>query len=99
MNIRIDRRRSLALAAAFAVVPALARAQTPTLGSDVFARMQRVNAGLKSYEAAFHVDVHMRSFLPLNPSLDGVAYFKQPDKNAIVFNTVPILAQQFKKIY
>jgi outer membrane lipoprotein-sorting protein len=99
MNTPLARRRSLALAAAFALAPMLAHAQTSPPGSDVYARMQKLNAGLKSYQAVFHVDVHMRSFLPLNPSLDGTAYYKQPDKSAIVFNTVPILAQQFKKIY
>ena len=91
------RLRFVALAAALGCVPGLAAAQG-TAG-DVFARMQRVNAGLKSFQADFHVDVKVRSFLPLNPSLDGVAYFKQPDKSAVIFNTVPILAQQFKKIY
>jgi outer membrane lipoprotein-sorting protein len=99
MNIRIGRRRSFALAAALALAPAWALAQTPAPANDVYARMQKVNAGLKSYQAAFHVDVRLHSFLPLNPSLDGIAYYKQPDKNAIVFNTVPVLAQQFKKIY
>jgi len=91
--------RSFALAAVFAFVPAMAGAQPGAPAGDVYARMQKVNAGLKSFQADFHVDVRMRSFLPLSPSLDGVAYFKQPDKNAIVFNTVPILAQQFKRIY
>jgi outer membrane lipoprotein-sorting protein len=99
MNTRMDRRRSFALTVALALVPTFAAAQTAGPGGDVYARMQKVNAGLKSYQAVFHVDVRMRSFLPLNPSLDGIAYYKQPDKNAIVFNTVPILAQQFKKIY
>ena len=88
----------LAAALGLAAPPALA--ESPAVNaSDVYARMQRVNAGLKSYQADLHVDVKMRSFLPLNPVLDGTAYFKQPDKNAVVFNTVPVLAQQFKKIY
>jgi len=99
MEIRFAAFRRLALVAAVALVPSLAAAQSGAPGGDVYARMQKINAGLRSYEADFHVDVRMRSFLPLNPSLDGTAYYKQPDKNAIVFNTVPILAQQFKKIY
>jgi outer membrane lipoprotein-sorting protein len=93
------RSRSLVLAAVLALMPAFAGAQSPAPSGDVYARMQHLNAGLRSYQADFHVDVRMRSFLPLNPSLDGIAYYKQPDKNAIVFNTVPVLAQQFKKIY
>lgn len=99
MNTRAAALRLLALGAAPALLPVGAGAQTPSPASDVYARMQHLNAGLRSYRADFHVDVKMHSFLPINPSLDGVAYYKQPDKNAIVFNTVPILAQQFKKIY
>jgi outer membrane lipoprotein-sorting protein len=95
----LSRSRSLAFAAVLALAPVMAGAQSSGTPGDVYARMQKVNAGLKSYQADLHVDVRMRSFLPLNPSLDGVAYYKQPDKNAIVFNTVPILAQQFKRIY
>jgi hypothetical protein len=65
----------------------------------VFARMQRVNAGLKSYQADLHVDVTTHGFPFISPSLDGKAYFEQPDKNAVVFETVPALASQFKKVY
>ena len=97
--VLLRRSRSLVLAAGLVLLPAFAAAQSPTPAGEVYARMQRLNAGLRSYRADFHVDVRMRSFLPLNPSLDGVAYYEQPDKNAIVFNTVPLLAQQFKKIY
>lgn len=65
----------------------------------VYARMQRVNAGLKSYQADLHVDVTTHGFPFISPSLDGKAYFEQPDKNAVVFETVPALASQFKKVY
>ena len=70
-----------------------------TDGSAVFARMQRVNATLKSYQADLHVDVTTHGFPFISPSLDGKAYFEQPDKNAVVFETVPALASQFKKVY
>jgi hypothetical protein len=65
----------------------------------VYARMQKLNAGLRSYQADFHVDVTTHGFPFINPSLDGKAYFEQPDKNAVVFDTVPALASQFKKVY
>ncbi|GAC1542781.1 MAG: hypothetical protein NVS2B17_21750 [Candidatus Velthaea sp.] len=74
-------------------------AQNGNAGADVYARMQRVNANLKSYTAALHVDVQTHSFPFLSPQLDGTAYFKRPDKNAVVFDTVPALASQFKKVY
>jgi outer membrane lipoprotein-sorting protein len=65
----------------------------------VYARMQRVNAGLKSYQADLHVDVTTHGFPYISPSLDGKAYFQQPDKNAVIFDTVPALASQFRKVY
>jgi hypothetical protein len=68
-------------------------------GGAVYARMQRVNADLKSYQADLHVDVTTHGFPFISPSLDGKAYFEQPDKNAIVFETVPALASEFKKVY
>src|SRR5665213_1008833 len=89
----------LALAAAL-TVGSLAAAPAP--GGDamaVYARMQKVNAGLKSYQADLHVDVTTHGFPFISPSLDGKAYFEQPDKNAVIFDTVPALASQFKKVY
>lgn len=100
MKSTLTRFRTVTLAALLGLAPALTAGQTSAGNpAEVYARMQRINTGLKSFQADFHVDVRMHGFLPLNPSLDGTAYFKQPDKNAVIFNTVPILAQQFKKIY
>ena len=65
----------------------------------VYARMQKVNASLKSFQADFHVDVTTHGFPFISPSLDGKAYFEQPDKNAVIFDTVPALASAFKKVY
>jgi outer membrane lipoprotein-sorting protein len=89
-----------AVVAAVAIPPA--NAQTAGPAGDpgaVYDRMQRVNAGLKSYTASIHVDVTTHGFPLISPSLDGTAYFEQPDKSAVVFDTVPVLASQFKKIY
>ena len=65
----------------------------------VYARMQHVNANLKSYQADLHVEVTTHGFPYISPSLDGKAYFEQPDKTAVVFETIPVLANQFKKVY
>jgi outer membrane lipoprotein-sorting protein len=65
----------------------------------VYARMQRVNANLHSYQATLHVDVTTHGFPYISPSLDGTAYFEQPDHSAVVFETVPALASQFRKVY
>ena len=89
-------RTALTIVLAAAALGAGSLADNPT---SVYARMQQVNAGLKSYQADMHVDVTTHGFPFISPSLDGKAYFEQPDKNAVVFQTVPLLAGQFKKLY
>lgn len=65
----------------------------------LFKRMVALNGDLRTYEATVHLDVALKSFPYLSPSLDGTAYYKKPDKEALVFDTVPALAAQFKKVY
>jgi hypothetical protein len=65
----------------------------------LFRRMTALNGGLRTYKATVHLDVALKSFPYISPSLDGTAYYKKPDKEAVVFDTVPALAAQFKKVY
>lgn len=66
--------------------------------SALVQRMASVNPSLQSYTASLHVVIALHT-LPFSPTLDGSYYFKRPDKQAVVFDTVPVLAQQFQKIY
>jgi outer membrane lipoprotein-sorting protein len=68
-------------------------------GDALVQRMAAANPSLQSYSAALHVAITMHSMPFLNPSLDGNYYYKRPDKQAVVFQSVPLLAQQFQKIY
>jgi hypothetical protein len=93
-------RRSFAFLAAAALLagaaPSLpAAAQSP---SDLYARMQRVNTGLKSYQADLTVAIETHGFPYISPTLQGKAYYKQPDKTAVQFQSVPALAGQLKKV-
>ena len=88
----------LSLAAALSA-GALGAAPDPGAASTVYARMLQVNAGLKSYQADLHVDVTTHGFPYISPTLTGKAYFETPDKSAVVFDTVPALANTFKKVY
>jgi outer membrane lipoprotein-sorting protein len=89
----------LALAIVMPALPSFADADSSASANEVYLRMQRVNANLQSYTANLHVDVTTHSFPFISPKLDGTAYFKRPDKTAVVFETVPALASQFKKVY
>jgi outer membrane lipoprotein-sorting protein len=85
-----------ALACAFAFVFApVGAANGP---SALVQRMAAVNPSLQSYTASLHVVIAFHT-LPLSPTLNGSYYFRRPDKQAVVFDSVPILAQQFQKIY
>jgi outer membrane lipoprotein-sorting protein len=93
----------LALSPAVALRPAFAQetqaAPPVSAGNALLKRMTDLNAGLHSYKAAVHLDVTLKTFPFLSPSIEGSVYYKQPDKEAVVFDTVPALASQFKKVY
>lgn len=93
-------RRTFAALTAVALLGAAAP-QTPsntTSTSDLYARMQRVNAALTSYQADVVVAVETHGPPFISPTLQGKVYFKKPDKNAVVFDTIPLLAQQAKHV-
>ena len=82
------------LATALPTLPAHAAAAS----NDLFARMQRVNAGLHSYEADVQVAIATHGPPYISPTLQGKAYFKQPDKTAVQFQSVPMLNDQLRKV-
>jgi hypothetical protein len=94
-------RRSFALLAAAAVAvmaaPSLS-ASAAQSETELYARMQRVNTGLNSYQADVKVAVKMNTLPYINQTFDGKAYFKKPDKTAVQFQTLPVLAGQLKKV-
>ncbi len=91
-------RRSFALLAASAFA-ALAVPTIPAYAQDdLYTRMQRVNTGLNTYQADVTVAIKMNTFPYLSPTLEGKAYYKKPDKNAVQFQSVPALAGQLKKV-
>ncbi|TAM58458.1 hypothetical protein EPN52_10940 [bacterium] len=65
----------------------------------LLAKMSAVNSGLRTYEASITVQVTMHTFPYLNPTLTGHVYWSRPDRSAVVFDTLPVLANQFKKVY
>lgn len=68
--------------------------------ATLLARMAAVNPNLHSFTATLHAHVVMRSFPFLAADLVGTYYYKQPDKNKVVFTGgVPLIAQQFDKLY
>lgn len=89
----------LVLAVACVALTAPAVGADPAPAAGVYARMQQVNAGLKSYRADLRVEVITHGFPFISPTLEGKAYFEQPDRNAVIFETLPALASAFKKVY
>jgi hypothetical protein len=83
--------------AALAAAPSRPVAAAAT-EADLYARMQRVNSELQSYQADVTVAIQLHTFPFLSPTLEGKAYYKRPDKTAVQFQTVPALAGQLKKV-
>jgi hypothetical protein len=91
----------------FALVIGTASAAPATTGpamlgagnDQLYKRMIALNGSLRTYTATVHLDVALKTFPFISPALDGSVYYKKPDKEAVVFDTVPALAAQFKKVY
>ncbi len=67
---------------------------------SLLTRMAAVNPDLRSFKATLHAHVALRSFPFLSTDLVGTYYYRQPDKNKVVFNSgVPSVDQQFDKLY
>ncbi len=108
-------RSALAAAVALAVAGAPAGAQTPgapaspiasatggelpPAAAELYARMTQLNAQLRTYKAKVTVTAVLRSLLPISTTLSGTAYYRRPDQQAVVFDTVPALAKEFQKVY
>ena len=94
---------ALTLAVAAAGAPPVRADTAPAmLGASndaLYKRMVVLNGAVKTYKADVHLDVALKTFPFISPSLDGNVYYKKPGKEAVVFDTVPALASQFKKVY
>ncbi|HVN68506.1 MAG TPA: hypothetical protein VMU38_02460 [Candidatus Binatia bacterium] len=65
----------------------------------LLARMSAVNPNLHAFSATMRAHVAMKSFPFLSTDLVGTYYYKEPDKNKVVFTSgVPLVAQQFNKL-
>jgi hypothetical protein len=68
--------------------------------SALLDRMAALNPHLRAFTATLRAHVAMKSFPFLSADLVGTYYYKQPDKNKVVFTSgVPLIAQQFDNLY
>ena len=95
---------SLALVAAIASAVPVGAADANGAPLDpaknaVYQRLLGFDADVKTYAATVHLDIALKSFPYLSGSLDGRAFYERPDKEAVVFDNVPAMASQFRKVY
>lgn len=86
-----------ALAASIAIATAAHGQALQAL--DVVQRAAEQNAGLQSYTARATFDVDLHAFVTIHPTLHATYYYKHPDKAEVVFDTMPVLAEQFQHLY
>jgi len=73
---------------------------SPTAASDPLLRRLIAEASaIATYHARISADIAFHSFPYIATHLDGDVYFKRPDRQAVVFETVPVLAGSIKKFY
>jgi len=71
-----------------------------TTVSEILTGMAENTKGLTSYEVPFHIDAHFKKFIfSKRVPLDGIRYFKAPDKSALKMTNVPAQAKDFSQIY
>lgn len=96
--VRVSMTASIRALAASLLMAAFA---TPAIASDdLLQRASQINPHLNSYEASIRVDVSMKTFPFLSPTLGGTYYHKEPNMDRIVFSSgLPAIAQQFSNVY
>jgi hypothetical protein len=79
----------------------LTGAASPSQAADsLLVRMAQINPNLHAFSATLRAHVAMRSFPFLAADLVGTYYYKEPDKNKVVFTSgVPVVAAQFDKLF
>lgn len=84
-------------AAVFAALGIRAVAQ-PLSAQDVVSNLSVRNAMLLTFQA--HVDIRLHTGIPfLNPTFEGMTYFKKPDRHEVVFTKSPSYAKGFEQLY
>jgi outer membrane lipoprotein-sorting protein len=99
-SVRRVRRRlisTLLTAVIFAALGLRAVAQPPT-AQDVISNLSMRNAMLSTFQA--HVNIRLHTGIPfLNPTFEGMTYFKKPDQHEVVFTKSPSYAKGFDQLY
>jgi hypothetical protein len=77
------------------------KAQAPEGASSqsILAHMVQNRRGLDSFTVPIHFDVTVHKVVSVGFKLDGTRYFERPDREALIMQTVPALAQPFQKIF
>jgi hypothetical protein len=56
------------------------------------------NSAMTTFQA--HISIHLHSGIPfLNPTFEGITYFKRPDRYEVVFTKAPSYAKNFQNLY
>jgi hypothetical protein len=86
---------ALTFVGAMGAAPATTGATTPT-ATDVLARLTERDARVESYAVPIHMDVRIRKLITFHVGLNGMQYFKRPDKIALDMRSVPA---QYRKLF
>ncbi|MGH7716071.1 MAG: hypothetical protein ACREML_08755 [Vulcanimicrobiaceae bacterium] len=72
--------------------------RAPLTAQDVVSNLSARNATLSTFQA--RVDIRLHTGIPfLNPTFEGMTYFKKPDRHEVVFTKSPSYAKGFEQLY
>src|SRR5581483_7238936 len=82
--------RALATVSLTALLGAAPTIPAPAMSAtDVLARVTRGDAAIESYSVPVRIDVHVHRWISLHFHLDGMQYYKRPDRLALDIHAVP----------
>jgi len=86
-----------ALAGTLGVAPTIPSATAPApTATQVIARFTERDARVESYAVPVHMDVRVHKLITFHVGLNGMQYFKRPDRLALEMKSVPA---QYRKLF
>jgi len=86
---------ALTFVGALGAAPTIPAATTPT-ATDVLARVTEHDARVESYAVPVHIDVRLHKLITFHFGMNGMQYFKRPDRLALEMRSVPA---QYRKLF
>lgn len=88
------------IAALFLMIGIAAPAHADDQVNNIFAKVNKINKGMKDYQANIDIQLHAKlALIPYNPKMSGKYYHKAPDKHKLVLEKAPSYLKKYPNIF